>query len=183
VATTGGEKRLLPVPRPFDVWGSTSVVDLLTAKPTYEANPDKCPINRVVCDTDSWEQKMAQVLESMAEVKSYAKNQGMGFSIPYVFKGRERQYFPDFIARVDDGQADLLNLIVEVSGLPKEEKAVKITTARELWVPAVNNHSAFGRWAFLNITDPWNGESAIRDYLRERDTELAGAPMRAALRS
>lgn len=183
VATSGGEKRLLPVPRPFDVWGSTSVVDLLTAKPTYETNPDKCPINRVVCDTDSWEQKMASVLESMTEVKTYAKNQGMGFSIPYVFKGRGRQYFPDFIARVDDGNPDLLNLIVEVSGLPKEEKAVKITTARDLWVPAVNNHGGFGRWAFLNITDPWNSESAIRDFLREQDAELAGAPLRSSLRA
>ena len=37
-----------------------------------------------------------------------------------------------------------------------------MTTARTLWVPAVNNHGAFGRWAFNEIADPWDAQSAIR---------------------
>jgi type III restriction enzyme len=28
-------------------------------------------------------------------------------------------------------------------------------------VPAVNNHGAFGRWAFLEPRDPWNAQSDI----------------------
>ncbi len=28
--------------------------------------------------------------------------------------------------------------------------------------PAINNHSGFGRWAFLEIDDPWNVQNATR---------------------
>ena len=38
-------------------------------------------------------------------------------------------------------------------------------TARTLWVPAVNNHGAFGRWGFIEIADPWDAESAIRGII------------------
>ena len=37
-------------------------------------------------------------------------------------------------------------------------------TARDLWVPAVNNHGRFGRWAFLEITDPWDAGNLIRAH-------------------
>lgn len=38
-------------------------------------------------------------------------------------------------------------------------------TARTLWVPAVNNNGSFGRWAFVEIRDPWNTQSVIRETL------------------
>jgi len=38
----------------------------------------------------------------------------------------------------------------------KKDKAAKAATARTLWVPAVNNHGGFGRWAFIEIDDPWD---------------------------
>ena len=38
----------------------------------------------------------------------------------------------------------------------KKEKEAKTATARTLWMPAVNNHGGFGRWAFLEITDPYD---------------------------
>jgi hypothetical protein len=62
-------------------------------------------------------------------------------------------YCPDLIEKIDDGRglADLLNLILEVSGQKKKEKEAKVQTARTMWVPAVNNLGAFGRWAFLEI--------------------------------
>ena len=41
----------------------------------------------------------------------------------------------------------------------------KISTARTLWVPAVNNHGGFGRWAFLEISDPWDAKNAIHATL------------------
>ena len=68
---------------------------------------------------------------------------------------------PDFIVRLDDGHGpdDLLNLILEVSGEARKDKAAKVATARNLWVPAVNNHGGFGRWAFVEITDPWDAET------------------------
>ncbi len=60
-----------------------------------------------------------------------------------------------------------LTLIVEVSGENRKDKAAKAATARTLWVPAVNNHGGFGRWAYLEITDPWDAQNTIRAALKE----------------
>lgn len=30
------------------------------------------------------------------------------------------------------------------------------------WIPAVNNWGGLGRWAFLEVTDPWDAEHLIR---------------------
>ena len=64
---------------------------------------------------------------------------------------------------LDDGRGSLdpLNLIIEVTGEKKKEKAAKVMTARTLWVPAVNNHGAFGRWGFIEISDPWDAQSGL----------------------
>jgi hypothetical protein len=83
----------------------------------------------------------------------YVKNHRQpGFSIPYTVNGEQRDYFPDFIARVDDARmrdpVELLNVVVEVTGEVKKEKEAKAGTARDLWVAAVNNNGGIGRWAF-----------------------------------
>jgi type III restriction enzyme len=173
VASEEGEKAIKPLLRPYDTVGSTRFVDFDTTRPTYATRPDKCHISHVVGDTETWEQKMAQVLEDMDEVICYVKNQNLGFTIPYTLDGEERNYIPDFIARVrdrpfqegTDAPEDLLNLLIEVSGEKKKDKAAKVATARNLWVPAVNNHGGFGRWAFLEISDPWDAENTIRALL------------------
>ena len=154
----------MPILRPYDVLGSTRYVGFDTTRPTWLTDPAKCHVSHVVADTDSWEQKLAQVLEEMPEVIRYVKNQGLGFTIPYSFNGEARSYIPDFIAVIDDGRGpdDLVQLIVEVTGEKKKDKAEKVATARQLWIPAVNNHAHFGRWAFLEITDPWDAASTIR---------------------
>jgi type III restriction enzyme len=41
----------------------------------------------------------------MPEVFAYVKNQNLGFTIPYTLNGEEHNYYPDFIARIDDGYA------------------------------------------------------------------------------
>ncbi len=38
-------------------------------------------------------------------------------------------------------------------------------TARTLWVPAVNNNGGLGRWAFVEIRDPWNTQTVTREIL------------------
>lgn len=164
VASTPGEKVLKPILRPYDTVGSTRYVDFDTTRATYKTKANRCHVSHVVADTESWEQKMAQVLEDMKEAVAYVKNHNLGFTIPYVINGEERNYFPDFIVRMRDGKSDLLNLIVEVSGESKKDKAVKTTTARNLWVPAVNNHGGYGRWGFVEITDPWDAEKTIRAF-------------------
>ena len=167
--------------------GSTNYVDFDTTRPVWVTDPEKCHISHVVCDTDSWEQKMAQTLEGMDEVESYVKNHNLGFYVPYTYEGEAHSYIPDFIVRLrapDGAQMSMgtgggagqaapagvparepLNLIIEVSGEPKPGKAAKVETARSLWVPAVNNDGRFGRWAFIEISDPWDAKNTIRAHL------------------
>ncbi len=171
-----GEASVRAMLAPYDSEGSTAHVDFDTAKPVMETDSERCHVSHVVADTESWEQKMAEVLEGMEEVLAYVKNEGLGFTIPYVIAGEQRGYVPDFLARVNDGHGaeDPLHLIVEVSGANLEAKQAKVTTARELWVPAVNNVGGFGRWAFIEIADPWDAEHAIRALLvRQREAVAA----------
>lgn len=160
-----GRRRVLrAILQPYDTLGSTRYVDFDTTRATYAADANKCHVSHVVCDTDSWEQKLAQTLEDMPEVVRYVKNQNLGFFIPYNLNGEEKRYIPDFIACIDDGHGpdDLLNLILEVTGEKKKDKAAKVATAKTLWIPAVNNEGAFGRWAFLEVDDPWDARNVIR---------------------
>jgi type III restriction enzyme len=121
----------------------------------------------VVADTDVWEQNVAYKLERMQEVTRYVKNDHLGFTIPYTFENKEKHYTPDFLVDIDDGHGpdDPLHLILEVSGERDEMKAQKATTARTQWIPAVNNHGVFGRWSFLEITDPSNLQIEIRRHI------------------
>lgn len=171
VLSETGPKFLKPILRPYEYTGSTRYVDFDTTRAVYPTRPDRSHISHVVADTESWEQKMAQALEDMDEVVCYVKNQGLGFTIPYTLEGEERNYMPDFIVRLRDGGEDLLNLIVEVTGEKKKDKAAKVATARNLWVPAVNNHGGFGRWAFLEISDPWDAKNTIRAMLKNGPEE------------
>jgi type III restriction enzyme len=160
VASSGDTPALRPLLRPYDTVGSTRYVDFDTTKAVYRTDPAKCHVSHVVADTGSWEQKLAETLEEMPEVRCYVKNQGLNFTIPYTLNGEDKQYYPDFIARIGD-----LNLIVEVSGEARKDKAAKVSTARTLWVPAVNNHGGFGRWAFVEVADPWDAQRTIRAAL------------------
>jgi type III restriction enzyme len=188
VASDEGDKKLKPLLKPYDVIGSTRYVEFDTTRPVYATRPDKCHISHVVADTTSWEQKMASALEEMDEVTSYVKNTNLGFSIPYVLNNEEKNYYPDFVVRIktpppfapvtsplvgeDKGEGGIasregdLNLIIEVTGEHKKDKVAKVSTANTLWIPAINNHGGFGRWAFIEITDPWNAKNEIRLALK-----------------
>ena len=167
MAAEPGTPRLKPILQPYDTLGSTLYVDFDTTRPVYKTRADKCHVSHAVADTDSWEQKMAQTLEDMDIVVRYVKNHNLGFTIPYTINGEQKKYVPDFIACMEDGHGpdNLLNLILEVSGEPRKDKRAKVDTARALWIPAVNNHKVFGRWAFVEIGDPWDAENNIRRFL------------------
>ena len=173
VASTDSTAALKPILHPYDTSGSTRYVDFDTTRPVFATRADKCHISHVVADTDSWEQKMAEALENMPEVIHYVKNHNLGFTIPYTLNGEEKNYIPDFIACIDDGCGpdDLLNLIIEVTGERKKDKAAKVTTTHGLWVPAINNHGGFGRWTFIEVVDPWNAQSLIRGFLKQLHVE------------
>jgi type III restriction enzyme len=177
VQAESGAPRILPRLHPYEPAGSTRYVDFNTTRPVWVTDAAKCHISHVVADTGSWEQKMAQALEEMPEALRYVKNHNLGFVIPYTLDGQERQYLPDFIVHLNDGHGedDPLQLILEVSGEAKEEKAAKVAAARNLWVPAIQNHGGFGRWEFLEIKDPWNAKNLIYDFLK-RSAQPAFTP-------
>ncbi len=172
VRSTPGDLALRPILRPYDTVGSTRFVDFDTARQVYVTDPAKCHVSHVALDS-LWEAKLAQTLEEMDEVDAYVKNQSLGFTIPYTLGGDERSYIPDYLIRLRDGDGEPLHLILEVTGEKKKDKAAKVATARTLWVPAVNNHGAFGRWAFLEITDPWDAKNTIRAMLKGENATVA----------
>jgi type III restriction enzyme len=145
----------------FGPAGSTAAVDFYTTKDVYRTSPLRCQVNFVVLDGphgNTWEQMVAQLLETMPSVAAYVKNDHLGFVIPYTFQGRGREYLPDFLVRLQpqDGDQVTRTLIVEVSGSrkPPGESKAKADTTRTLWLPAVNNHGGFGRWSYCELKDP-----------------------------
>lgn len=173
VEGTAKERILKPILQPYETVGTTRYVDFDTSKPVYTTDQNKCHVSHVVADTGSWEQKMAQVLEQSPQVVRYVKNHNLGFRIPYTMNGELRSYIPDFLVHFDDGHGSepehVLNLIVEVSGEKRKDKAAKTATARTLWVPAVNSDGCFGRWAFREVTDPWDAEGILKELMTGSD--------------
>lgn len=152
--TRGSEGRLLAVLDPYNPKGSTRFVNFITSKPVWKtgAQPPKSHISHVVLDS-SWEEALALTLENHPRVLAYAKNQAMGFDIPYLDAGVMRRYVPDFLVRLDDGGDEPLNLILEVKGIKDESDKAKAQTTRDLWVPGVNALGGFGRWHFEEFRD------------------------------
>ena len=139
-------------------------MDFLTTRPVFETT--KSHLNYVVADTEVWEQAVAKRLEEMDEVISYVKNYKLHFVIPYERNGATHAYFADYIVRVKCPDGSILNLIIEVTGERDQKKATKVQTATDLWVPAVNNHGGFGKWAMLEIRDIHEAQKLIRDAIQ-----------------
>jgi type III restriction enzyme len=127
-------------------------VNFNTSKPVWKTAQEKCHVNWVVTDSD-WEAEFCRVAEKHPRVLAYVKNQGLGLEVPYLLAGEPRRYRPDFILRINDGQAQPLNLIVEIKGYRGEDAIEKANTMHSYWVPGVNNLGSFGRWAFVEFTE------------------------------
>lgn len=174
---------LLPLLRRFDRSGSTDEVHFITRKAVMDPDPEKSHLNHVVLDGprgNSWEEALAAYLEEDARVRSYVKNERLGFTIPYVHEGRTHEYIPDFLVALhSDGDVDR-TLIVEVSGGRKSPgpTEAKAETARNLWCSAVNNIGEFGIWGYVEVHNPRDEldrlSEAIDAVLRMQSTTLAG---------
>ena len=148
---------------PYNPVGSTAHVNFNTTKASrWQADPRRCHINWLVLDSD-WEGEFCRVAESHPHVKAYVKNHNLGLEVPYRHRSEMRTYLPDFIVLVDDGRGDddLLNLIVEIKGYRGEDAKDKKTTMDTYWVPGVNNHGDYGRWAFAEFTDVYGMDDAF----------------------
>ena len=148
---------------PYNPVGSTAHVNFNTTKTSrWQADSRRCHINWLVLDSD-WEGEFCRVAESHPRVKAYVKNHNLGLEVPYRRGSEMRTYLPDFIVRVDDGRGDndLLNLIVEIKGYRGEDAKDKKATMDTYWVPGVNHHGDYGRWAFAEFTDVSGMEAAF----------------------
>lgn len=176
-------ERLRPMLNRFDPEGSTGDVDFDTRKATVPT--EKSEVSHVTLDGkdgNTWEQLLASELELNINVVAYAKNDHLGFTIPYVHKGRTHSYVPDFLVRLKplDHDDPTRTLIVEVSGSQKSPgpTIAKATTARDSWCASVNNHGGFGRWGYIEMTNPLDFKSRLAEAIQllYDDAPIIGDP-------
>lgn len=175
--------RLRPILNRFNPSGSTANVYFQTRKSAIPT--EKSEVSHVTLDGisgNTWEQLLAAELELNPNVDSYVKNDHLGFNIPYVHKGRTHVYLPDFLVRLKkpDGDDIERTLIVEVSGSQKSPgpTEVKARTARDSWCAAVNNHTGFGRWGYIQMRDPVAFKVNLADAIQNLygDAPIIGDP-------
>jgi type III restriction enzyme len=175
--------RLRPMLNPFDPEGSTAEVDFPTRKATEIT--ERSEVSHVTLDGkdgNTWEQLLAAQLELNRNVEAYVKNDHLGFVIPYIHKGRSHSYYPDFLVRLQKRDAEDVarTLIIEVSGSRKSPgpTTAKAETARNSWCVAVNNHGGFGRWGYVEMTNPLHFKSQLDEALRSLydDAPIVGDP-------
>ena len=102
----------------------------------------KSHISHVVEDS-SWEASEAFRLERNKHVLSWAKNDHLGFVTPYIFDGTIKNYYPDFLIKLDNG----MMLVLEVKGIDSQQNKTKRKYLDE-WIRAINTDGRFGRWAW-----------------------------------
>lgn len=162
----GGQPIIRATLDPFMPEGSTQDVNFQTSKAgRHTPRPDRSHLNYIVTDSD-WEAKFAQLLDEHPDVQSYAKNQNLGFEVPYSEQGDARTYLPDFLVRLrspDDSAP--LTLVVEIKGFRGHNAALKAETIRNKWIPAVNRLGTHGRWAFVELR-------SLHDFREEFDAAI-----------
>ena len=160
-----GDRPIQAVLDAYNPIGSTAHVRFNTSKQTlWKTAPNKSHVNWVVCD-GNWEAEFCRVAEAHPRVRSYVKNQGLGFEVPYLYGSTQRKYIPDFILQIDDGRDDLLNLIVEIKGFRGEDAKDKANTMKTYWIPGVNNLGKFGRWQFAEFTEVFEIDSGFHKLI------------------
>ena len=145
-----GEPPLLPILNRYSPLGSTAGVDFKTTKPVFMTQYSH--INAVAADTARWEQSAAFRLEQAVHqgtARFYARNDQLGFTIPYEFMGGSHIYEPDFLIHL----ANEVTIILEIKGLEDEQDRAKHQAAQR-WVTAVNHWGKLGRWQFHVNRDP-----------------------------
>ena len=153
ITSRQGQRSVKALLDAYNPTGSTRHVNFTTSKTDlWTTDARKCHVNLAVLDSD-WEAEFCSVVEGQARVKAYVKNHNLGLEVPYLYGSTPRTYVPDFIAQVDDGRDDPLNLIVEIKGYRGEDAKEKKNAIEAYWLPGVNALGQYGRWAFVELTD------------------------------
>jgi type III restriction enzyme len=157
-----------PVFNYYNKFSSTKFVNGNTTKEVYATQ--KSHVNYVVMDSD-WEGIAAKTLEELPQVISYVKNQFLGFAIPYVKEGKDKNYFTDFIVQCKGKDGNIKNLMIEISGFSKD-KAEKKWFVENRWIPAVNalkDKYEYPEWHFIEIA---NDIRNIKNQLIEKISSI-----------
>ncbi|MBX3707134.1 MAG: DEAD/DEAH box helicase family protein [Pseudomonadales bacterium] len=177
-----GERPVKAVLDPYNPVGSTAHVNFNTSKTSrYETDARRCHVNWVILDSD-WEAEFCRVAEAHPRVLAYVKNHNLGLEVPYRYGSETRTYIPDFIVLVDDGHGmdAPLHLIVEIKGYRREDAKEKKATMETYWVPGVNNHGHYGRWAFAEFTDVYEMQSDFEAKVEAHFNEMIDKMIDAA---
>ncbi len=142
-----GETPLLPILNRYKPIGTSAEVDFMTTRPCH--GTQRCQINQVVLDTDTWERSASFRLERSDVVDCYVRNDHLGLGIPYEYTDVSHSYEPDFVVRLKNQ----VNLVLEIKGHETDRELAKYAGA-ERWVSAINNWNELGRWDFHVCRDP-----------------------------
>ena len=141
---------------PYNPVGTTRSVNFTTSRTQRYATGRRCHLNWAILDS-TWEGEFCRILDSHPQVLAWVKNRNLGFEVPYRLGGATHRYIPDFIAILDYGlgEEEPLHVVVEVKGMRGEDAKAKKEAMDSFWVPAVNTLGCHGRWAFLELEDPY----------------------------
>jgi len=135
-------------------------------RPWYTSKPCewtiKSHINHCVYDS-GWEASEAYFLDRSPLVQSFVKNDHLGFSILYNYKGIVKKYYPDFMIRLANGEY----LILEIKGKDSQQDQTKREFLNE-WVEALNEHGGFGKWHWDVSFHPTDMDGKIRRLQRSK---------------
>ncbi len=117
----------------------------------------KSHINYAVHDSP-WEAHTVFELERNSNVKSWVKNDHIGFGINYIYNGILHTYYPDFLICLNNG----ITLVLEIKGRDDDQNRTKRTFLKE-WVEAVTEDGKFGVWT----SDVAFSQSEVKGIIRQ----------------
>lgn len=103
------------------------------------------------------EKQTAALLDTHPDVRAWARNFRLDWSVPYEHDGVWHQYTPDFVVRLfgDRHSNNVVHLIVECKGMPDSLSELKHKYVRKWWIPAVRNSPQvppwMSNWAFVEL--------------------------------
>jgi type III restriction enzyme len=145
--TAAGEAPEVPIYDRARNTGTTAEVDWWTSKdvrPTTNSH-----LNFMVADTKQWEQSAAGYIDRSRNVRTWVKNAGLGFTIPYLHNAQMHDYHPDFIIAFHAFPNEFL--ILETKGYDPLMDVKR--AAAERWCRAVNADGKCGTWHYLLTTN------------------------------
>ena len=123
--------------------------------PTVKSHISHVVRDSILEETEAW------VLENNPHVVAYAKNNHLGYDIPYVYGGVHHNYIPDFLIRLDNGKI----LVLETKGKMTDKDSVKRQYLQR-WINAVNGIGTLGKWCCDISFDAKDVNGIIEKYCK-----------------